>query len=84
MHVTEQYELYGFSSFVADVGGFLGLLLGASLLSLFETCFESGKKYFNKKIQRPIREENRSTKTRSATRRDDTQKKNSMSLISKL
>ena len=42
----EQYELYGFSSFVADVGGFLGLLLGASLLSMFEKCFESGKKYF--------------------------------------
>ena len=39
----EQYELYGFSSFV---GGFLGLLLGASLLSLFEKCYESGKKYF--------------------------------------
>ena len=37
----EQYRLYGFSSFVADVGGFLGLLLGASLLSLFETCFET-------------------------------------------
>ena len=52
VHVMEQYQLYGFSSFVADVGGFLGLLLGASLLSLFETCFESGKKYFSKKNQR--------------------------------
>ena len=30
----EEYELYGLSSFVADVGGFLGLLLGASLLSI--------------------------------------------------
>ena len=50
----EQYPLYGFSSFIADVGGFLGLLLGASLLSLFETCFESGKKYFCKMNQREI------------------------------
>ena len=50
VHVMEEYELYSFSSFVADVGGFLGLLLGASLLSLFEKCFESGKKYFKNQI----------------------------------
>ena len=49
VHVLEQYQLYGFASFIADVGGFLGLLLGASLLSLFEACFESCKTYFSKK-----------------------------------
>ena len=49
MNPVYKYELYGFSSFVADVGGFLGLLLGASLLSLFESCFDKGKKYFNER-----------------------------------
>jgi len=39
VEVREQYELYDISSFVADTGGFLGLLLGASLLSLFESMY---------------------------------------------
>ncbi len=33
--VRREYMLYGFDSFVADVGGYLGLLLGHSLLSIF-------------------------------------------------
>ena len=31
----EQYIIYDWNSFVADVGGFLGLLLGCSALSLY-------------------------------------------------
>ena len=31
----EQYIIYDCNSFVADVGGFLGLLLGCSALSLY-------------------------------------------------
>ena len=31
--IEEEYYLYNFDSFVADVGGYLGLFLGASLLS---------------------------------------------------
>ena len=31
----EQYIIYDFNSFIGDVGGFLGLLLGYSLLSLY-------------------------------------------------
>ena len=38
--VTEEYLLYGLDSFIADVGGFLGLLLGASLLSLIEEILD--------------------------------------------
>ena len=34
--MQEEYELYPIESFVADVGGYLGLLLGASILSLVE------------------------------------------------
>jgi hypothetical protein len=34
--VQEEYELYPIESFIADVGGYLGLLLGASILSLVE------------------------------------------------
>ncbi len=34
---VQQYSIaYGFSHFVADFGGYLGLLLGASLLSLYD------------------------------------------------
>ena len=32
----EQYIIYDFNSFIADVGGFLGLLLGSSALSLYD------------------------------------------------
>ena len=31
----EQYIIYDVSSFIADVGGYMGLLLGSSLLSLY-------------------------------------------------
>ena len=39
--VEEQYILYEMDSFIADVGGYMGLLLGFSLLSIymaFEDC----------------------------------------------
>ena len=32
----EQYVIYDFNSFIADVGGYMGLLLGSSILSLFD------------------------------------------------
>ena len=32
----EQYFIYDHNSFVADVGGYMGLLLGSSILSLFD------------------------------------------------
>ena len=44
-----QYWLYDFDAFIADVGGYLGLLLGQSLFGVYQTmsqCFE-GKKLFN-------------------------------------
>ena len=31
----EQYVIYGMDSFIADVGGYMGLLLGSSILSLY-------------------------------------------------
>ena len=34
--VTQQYFVYDFDSFIADVGGFMGLLLGFSILSLYD------------------------------------------------
>ncbi len=34
--VFKEEASYGFASFVADFGGYMGLFLGASLLSLFE------------------------------------------------
>ena len=32
----EQYYVYDFNSFFADVGGYMGLLLGSSLLSIYD------------------------------------------------
>ena len=32
----EQYVIYDFNSFIGDVGGFLGLLLGYSALSIYD------------------------------------------------
>ena len=32
----EQYIIYDFNSFIADVGGYMGLLLGSSILSLYD------------------------------------------------
>ena len=32
----EQYLIYDFDSFIADVGGFLGLLLGFSIFSIYK------------------------------------------------
>ena len=36
--VKEQYVIYDGNSFVADVGGYLGLLLGHSLLGIFKNA----------------------------------------------
>jgi hypothetical protein len=36
--VREQYLVYGFPDLIADFGGFLGLLLGYSVLSFFDLC----------------------------------------------
>ena len=38
--MTEEYRLYDTESFIADIGGYLGLLLGASLLSVIEETLE--------------------------------------------
>ena len=32
---TEEFYIYDYTSFIADVGGYLGLLLGYSLLSIY-------------------------------------------------
>ena len=43
----EQYVVYDTDSFIADVGGFLGLLLGHSMLSLYQLAskwIKDGKK----------------------------------------
>ena len=35
--LVEEYYIYNWSSFIADVGGYLGLLLGYSVLSMYQT-----------------------------------------------
>ncbi len=36
VHVTEDYEVYTFTNFIGEVGGYLGLLMGASIPSIYE------------------------------------------------
>ena len=39
VQVSKEIQIYGFSQFIADFGGYLGLLLGSSLLTIFdEVC----------------------------------------------
>ncbi len=48
LKVTRQILIYGFSNFVADFGGYLGLLLGASLLSLFDDATDLIKMFLQR------------------------------------
>ena len=45
--VLRQSLSYGFSNFVADFGGYLGLLLGASMVSIYDTVISFFKKLLN-------------------------------------
>ena len=40
LYVSREVPLYDINSFIADVGGYLGLLLGASVISLYEWFME--------------------------------------------
>ncbi len=35
--ITKDVLIYGFGNFIADFGGYLGLLLGASILSIYDS-----------------------------------------------
>ena len=47
--VKEQYYTYGFDSFIADIGGYLGLLLGNSILGFYDTLIDLVKVAYDKK-----------------------------------
>ena len=48
----EQYVIYDMNSFIADVGGYMGLLLGCSLLSLYNEMETLLRKIFSKSPKR--------------------------------
>ena len=48
VEIHEEVRLYTMANFIADFGGFLGLLLGASVLSLFDIVLNFWSKYRNK------------------------------------
>ena len=48
VEIHEEVRLYTIANFIADFGGFLGLLLGASVLSLFDIVLNFWSKYRNK------------------------------------
>ena len=41
--VKEQYLIYDLNAFIADIGGFLGLLLGHSVYSVFGEILDLAK-----------------------------------------
>jgi hypothetical protein len=38
--LKEQYVIYNYNSMIADIGGYLGLLMGYSLLSVYEMAVD--------------------------------------------
>lgn len=48
IRVVEEQLLYDIDNFIADVGGYLGLLLGASIVSLFDAGLGLFSKYSHK------------------------------------
>ena len=48
----KQYVIYDFTSFIADVGGLLGLLLGFSILSIYDELEKMLRQFKNKSILR--------------------------------
>ena len=50
----EQYVIYDVDSFIADVGGFMGLLLGSSLLSLYMAMEACVRKLLNGSLKSKI------------------------------
>ena len=47
--IVEEIILYKISNFIADVGGYLGLLLGGSIPSIIESVFDM---YFKFKLSK--------------------------------
>ena len=50
----EVVELYGFHNFLADIGGYLGLLLGASILSIISDSWDWVSKGLTWKKERKL------------------------------
>ena len=44
--LKEQYYVYDTDSLIGDIGGYLGLFLGYSFLSIYSVSVEYGKKWF--------------------------------------
>ncbi len=49
VRVTSEVLLYNFQNFVADFGGYLGLLLGSSIPAIYEALIEVTSYFFTKK-----------------------------------
>ena len=48
VEIHEEVRLYTMANFIADFGGYLGLLLGASVMSLIDLVLDFWSKYRNK------------------------------------
>ena len=57
LEVSQQEFLYGPSNFIADVGGYLGLLLGVSIFSFYQEISSLIEKLFNKMKKTPQKNE---------------------------
>ena len=50
--VVQEVDLYTVTNFVADIGGYFGLLLGGSILSILESIFDLYFKFINVKTNK--------------------------------
>ena len=48
----QEVELYTLTNFIADVGGYFGLLLGGSIPSILEAIFDLYSKFINVKTNK--------------------------------
>ena len=51
--IMEQYRVYDENAFISDIGGYLGLILGHSMLSIFIAGLEAWEKRSHCKKCRP-------------------------------
>jgi hypothetical protein len=52
IQIVVENKLFTFELFIGNVGGYLGLLLGASILSLFDQLCEVIEHLFERKMNR--------------------------------
>ena len=63
-HLRQQYYTYDFPNLLADFGGYLGLLLGSSIMGFYDTLVDLVRKLFGKSKKDNVKAAQRSLRSR--------------------